>query len=301
MNMEQPVDPEAFFRLVTAHLPPELQPHILVVGSLAAAYHHRAELQRRGLQGVRTKDVDLIIHPAGAVAECRRIAAQLLEEGWRHTAQCWPSHQPDPSDALRAIRLYPPTSNAYFIELLALPEQGQQELKRWIPVELNDGWYGLPSFRFMGLTSHDARRSEHGIRYACPSMMALSNLLSHRELGTTLISQPIGGRALLRSAKDLGRVLALAYLAGRAETETWPERWEEALRHHFPKEYREIAARAGQGLRELLEDHAAMEQALHAVGINLLSGLGLTIDHLDATARRLMVDAIEPLAARCRR
>jgi hypothetical protein len=105
---------------------------------------------------------------------------------------------------------------------LNLPEHGQREAKCWIPVNLADGWYGLPSFRFMGLTASYRLRSESGLEYASPAMMALANLLSHPMVGNERIqSGPMQG--FLRSAKDLGRVLALARLAGRDETETWVE------------------------------------------------------------------------------
>jgi hypothetical protein len=49
-------------------------------------------------------------------------------------------------------------------------------------------------------------------------MMAAANLLSHKELGTARMTGAIEGRSLLRSAKDLGRVLSLAWLAGPDQT-----------------------------------------------------------------------------------
>jgi hypothetical protein len=48
-----------------------------------------------------------------------------------------------------AIRLSPKNSDAYFLELLAFPQEGQQEIKRSEPCQLDDGWYGLPCFRYL--------------------------------------------------------------------------------------------------------------------------------------------------------
>jgi hypothetical protein len=44
----------------------------------------------------------------------------------------------------------------------------------------------------------------------------------------------IGGREILRSAKDLGRVLALAYLAGPGETDAWVRAGGSRWRPAFP-------------------------------------------------------------------
>ena len=71
-------------------------------------------------------------------------------------------------------------------------------------------------------------------------MMALANLLSHPRVGSDRIeSGPMQG--LLLSAKDLGRVIALARLTGREETEVWPRTWLEALKNCFPDEWKELA------------------------------------------------------------
>ena len=79
---------------------------------------------------------------------------------------------------------------------------------------MDDGWNGLPSFRFLGVTSLNRLKSSVGVEYAAPSMMALANLLSHPEIGTARIeSGPMAGH--LRAAKDLARVIALARLTGR--------------------------------------------------------------------------------------
>ncbi len=296
--MSERLDPEMVFDMIGRDLPDDLRPNILVVGSLAAAYHFREEIHRGG---ITTKDADIVVHPAGALAQCQQIATRLLEAGWRRTEKCYPMPRDTSSGELRAIRLNPPDSEAYFVELLAFPELRQREPKAWFPCEVKGGWYGLPSFRFLGLAEHGALETPRGLRYAAPTMMALANLLSHPRVGTERMSEPIGRRALLRSAKDLGRVLALARLAGRTDTEAWASHWAEALRARFGDEAEALAAKAGAGLRELLDDATALDEARHAVDVGLLAGEAITVEQLFAIGRRLLADAIDPLAEALRR
>ena len=112
------------------------------------------------------------------------------------------------------------------------------------------------------------------------------------------MSDTIGGRSLLRSAKDLGRVLALARLATREETEQWPNEWAHALRKSFPRDYRQLARRAGAGLRRLLDDADALEEARQAVDHGLLAGFQTTMGELRAVGLQLLADAITPLERR---
>lgn len=285
------VDPKALFARMANELPEELRKHLFVVGSLAAA-HHFAEALVDG--GVRTKDADLVVHPAGDTASAKEIAERLLVLGWRRRDDCFAQESSEPADELRAIRLYPPDHDDYYVELLNVPAQGSTS-KQWLPVQLDDGWYGLPSFEFLGLTAVDRQRTASGVEYASPAMMALANLLSHPTSGSARMSTAIDGRDILRSAKDLGRVLALARLAGREETEGWWKHWRLALKECFPDRWRELAMRVGDGLRELLDDDAVFEEAWFTCDVGLLNGKGVTADALRATARRLLVDAIEPL------
>lgn len=41
------------------------------------------------------------------------------------------------------------------------------------------------------------RTSPHGLRYAAPEMMSLSNLLAHPNLGERKTTEPIGGPRLI--------------------------------------------------------------------------------------------------------
>ena len=289
------IAPAHLFDMVAATVPKDLHQHVLVVGSLAAAYHHR---ERLGKQAVNTKDADLVVHPAGAIEECVRIAERLLESGWRRMPRCTAQATPEPVNKLEAIRLYPPENEVFFVELLGLPKPGEQLAKTWIPCELNDGWYGMPCFRFMTLLREDRRSTTSGIEHASPALMALANLLAHPVLSDDRMSATFNGRSILRCAKDLGRVLALAYLAPDNELENWEPGWESALRLHFSSEASTLAARAGNGLARLLGDDRALAEAHLTADIGLLGGLGVTERQLRIAGQRLMADVIEPFTTR---
>lgn len=292
------LDPEALFQQIAGDLPDELRAHVFVVGSLAAAYQFRRQLQGRG---VNTKDADLVVHPAGDTVSCAELAERLLALGWRPTRECKPAATPADPESLRAIRLRPPSSDDYFVELLNLPATGQTAPKLWVPVQVQGGWYGLPTFRFQGLTGHDRRTSDVGLEYASAAMMALANLLAHPIVGDVRMPAPAGGRSILRGAKDLGRVLALATLAGRDETEErWRDEWRDSLQASFPADWREHAGRAGSGLRELLGNPVVLEEARHSCDVGLLAGMGRTAENLKGVGERLLVDVIEQLEAEAR-
>ncbi|MHC4956385.1 MAG: hypothetical protein ACYTGZ_21295 [Planctomycetota bacterium] len=291
------LDPELLFEQLAEALPDDVHDHVFVVGSLAAAYHFRVKLDQ---QGVNTKDADLVVHPAGNTGSCVAMAERLFEREWRRHPDCWASKSPEPSDALRAIRLYPPDSMDYFVEFLNLPEPDQVDTKIWIPIELHDGWYGLPTFRFQGLSACDRLVSNQGLEYASPAMMALPNLLSHPTVRPERMSMAIGGREILRSAKDLGRVLALAHLASRDEVEAWLDAWHDGITTCFPDDWRALAQGAGTGLRELLTQNAFVDEALHTCEVGILRGRGVTLDNLRATGDRILIDLIEPFEAAAR-
>jgi hypothetical protein len=295
MNQVTAVDPRALFERLAHELPEEVRQHVYVVGSLAAACHH-AQRVRGGK--VRTKDADLVIHPSSQSATAAVIARHLLAHGWRHKlSDHTPGTATTPATQLPVVRLYPPQHHEYFVELLIVPPGEEGGPKPWLGVELDDGWYGLPSFEFLSLTAIDRQRSASGLEYAHPAMMALANLLSHPELGEHVMSTAVAGRPIHRSSKDLGRVLALARLESRGETETWAPRWRLALEVCFPTRWRAIAARTGQGFRALLEDDVRFDEAWHCCVIGLLAGTAVTLEQLRFTALQLLADAIEPLEA----
>lgn len=293
MSSAGTVDPRALFARLREELPSDVTDHIVVVGSLAAAYHYADQVGR----GVKTKDADLVIHPAGHTVAAQEIANRLLQRGWRERRRDRePGTASTPPSELPAIRLYPPDHDKYFVELLMVPEGETPGAKPWVSVELPGGYYGLPGFEFLALTMVDRRRGADGIEYAHPAMMALANLLSHRELRHHVMSGPIGGRLVERYAKDLGRVLALARLASREDVEAWAPRWLFALQACFPTRWPELAVSVGAGLRALLED-AAFEEAWHCCNVGLLANMGVTETQLRAIARQVIADAIEPVEA----
>lgn len=269
------LDPRRLFSRLAREIPRPLHRHLLVVGSLAAAYHYRDRLKRRA---VNTKDADMVVHPAGRVGSCRDAAETLLEHGWRRTEKCFPQAAKAPAETLRAIRLHPPESRDYFVEFLGLPKPGQRLPLVWTPVRLGDGWYGVACLRHMAQTAVGRLRSEEGLEYAAPSSMALANLLSHPTLGVQRMSEPLGGRTLLRAAKDLGRVLALAWLEGREGVEAWKADWRRRDRN----------GNLFDGLRALLADPAALEEARLSVEVGLLSRMGVTTDMLRAVADQVL-------------
>ncbi len=293
MNRVTAVDPRDLFTRLALELPAEVRDHVLVVGSLAAACHHAERIEGGR---VRTKDADLVIHPASEVTPAALIAGRLRSLGWRQKASDRaPGLSTTPPQELPAIRLYPPHHEDYFVEVLIVPEGEYVDAKPWVGVELDDGWYGLPSFQFLALTLIDRQRSEAGLEYAHPSMMTLANLLSHRELGSHVMSTPIGDRDIHRSSKDLGRVLALARLEPREETERWGSRWRFALETCFPTRWPSLAARLGMGLRALLDDDMRFDEAWHCCNVGLLAAMGVTKEQLRFTALQLLQDAIAPI------
>jgi hypothetical protein len=286
------LDPKKLLRRLAGEMPAALRRHMIVVGSLAAAYHYRTALRRRA---VNTKDADLVVHPAGDVGSSRRIAERLLHLGWTRTDACFARASAAPADELRAIRLHPPGSTDYFVELLGVPGRAQRKTLAWVPVRLADGWYGIGCLRYMALPASDRVRSEEGIDVASPASMALANLLSHPHLGTQRMSAPLGGRTLLRSAKDLGRVLGLSILEGPEGTRRWAKTWERLLRKAYPAAWKPLARRAGDGIRALLKSRLALDEARLTLDVGLLSGKSVDEDALRAAGERLLDDAIGPL------
>jgi hypothetical protein len=67
-------------------------------------------------------------------------------------------------------------------------------------------------------------------------MMALANLLEHPDIKAERMSGLFAGRAIKRSNKDLGRALAMAYLAELDDYRTWGLAWSSALEACFSDE-----------------------------------------------------------------
>ena len=130
--------------------------------------------------------------------------------------------------------------------------------------------------------------------------MALANLLHHPRISAQTMSGLIGGRRIKRSNKDLGRVLAIAWLAEASQADAlldWPALWAGALQARFPSIWRDLAPRCGSGLRQLLrrENEADLDEARHTCEYGLLVSQAPSLKLLEATAKRLLQDAVEPL------
>jgi hypothetical protein len=298
------VTPSKVLADVSAAVPAACRGNIVIIGSLAAGYHFFGNDQSKA---VRTKDVDCVLEPFhAAVGAGQSITRQLLDAGWQRRMQGdhqTPGNEETPVDQPPAVRLYPPEANpdsdeAWFIELLTVPDSVQASGKEWTRIRLAEGHFGLPTFRFLSIAAFDPLPvGDLGIRYARPEMMALANLLEHPEIKPDRMSGLFVGRAIKRSNKDLGRVLAIATLADSDDYRPWAKAWLDALQACFPDEWREHAKRAGQGLRELLASETDLEEAYHTCLNGLLSSRPPTLAAIRDAGDRVLGDAIETLEA----
>lgn len=290
------VSPNHILAQVAAAMPPECLPNLIIIGSLAAGYHFFGE--DRDLY-VRTKDIDSVLHPRNqAIASGQAVAEKLLAGGWRHIDRgehSKPGDNNTPTDQLPAVRLNPPGNKEWFLELLTLPDTQAGAGKQWLRLKLSTGHFGLPSFAFLPLSTYRPQATPFGLNCARPEMMALANLLEHPEIKPDVIVGGIAGRAIKRSNKDLGRVLALVRLAGPESIGTWAEQWREALAQCFPGRWKQLARPVGAGLRQLLDSADDLAEATHTCNNGLLAARRVTPEQLGIEGRRLLMDVIEPL------
>lgn len=298
-----PLSPSIVLSQVAAAVPEACRQNIIVIGSLAAGYHFFGE---NGAEGVRTKDVDCVLEPfATAVEAGQTIARQLLDAGWTKRAQGDhqnPGSEITPEDQLPAVRLFPPgidenAEGSWFLELLTVPQNPETKGRVWTRLPLAEGHFALPTFRYLSIAAHDPLQAGTlGIRYARPEMMALANLLEHPTLKPERMSAHFAGRAIKRSNKDLGRVLAIATLSDLEDFGAWVKPWKEALKKSFPSESKSLAAVAGDGLRKLLASPDDLDEAAHTCSNGLLATRRPSIGALRAVGERLLGDALEILA-----
>lgn len=124
--------------------------------------------------------------------------------------------------------------------------------------------------------------------------MALCNLLHH----PSIRQETIAGSAIKRANKDLGRVLALAYLTYEQDKdalESWATSWAHVLTEKYPDRADALMQSVGNGLRALLQSAEDLEQAVESCQTGLLAKRRITVPILQATGRRILKTVIEPL------
>ncbi|WP_284617525.1 hypothetical protein [Aquabacterium humicola] len=203
------------------------------------------------------------------------------------------------------VRLVPPgtlqNASQWFIELLSAPPEYHQndQAKKLQRLRTTIGDFAICSFDYLALVEWEPLPTRFGLRIARPEMMALANLLHHPVVADALIA----GTDYKRSNKDLGRVLALAYLTiardrrdGTDELALWPTRMWSAAMAKFGSEAGPLARRAGSGVEALLAQEADLAQALGIANRGLLATMDLGMEAFRATGRRLLSEVLEPLA-----
>jgi len=246
----------------------------------------------------------MLVPRVEAVRAGGEVARQLLADGWRPKndgKHGRPGDASTPEALLPAVRLYPPQSTDWFLELLAAHEPGDEADKRWTRLQLPGGHFGLPSYRYLDVAVHNAPMTDLGLRCARPAMLALSNLLRNREIRPDTMDALVQGRKIKRSNKDLGRVIAIARLSGPDGPQVWPAAWGEALRACVGAAWGSVGQNAGAGLRALLRSEADLDEACLTSNLGLLASDPVTPDQLRRVGERLLVDAIEPTEENARR
>jgi len=296
------VIPSQALQQVAEAIPEDCRKNMVIVGSLAAGYYF---FGGENTVAVRTKDADCLLSPrVQAIDAGIAIANRLIEDNWEyHPTEEFPEpgNEETGLDRLPVVRLKPPGQTEWFIELLTVPEGPQDLGKKYIRLPTSHGHFSLCSFGFLALTDFKPIKTPFGIGIARPEMMALANLLHHPEIEPETMTGLIAGRQIKRSNKDLGRVLSLGYLAEVQNEDSllaWGDAWAEALQDRFPEKWKEFGARAGSGLRVLLDDRnlSDFDEAYHTCANGLLSSRNeLTPDALRVTGERIIVDAVEAL------
>jgi hypothetical protein len=312
------LSPRDVLREVAAALPLDCRGSVIIIGSLAAGYHYFRD-DPESL--IRTKDVDCMLSPhIKAVPAGKAVVESLFAAQWQlRKDEPWnaPGTAATPTEQLPLVRLHPPGSNDWFIELMISPPSAkskdadktirtdpQNPGKQYVRIATERGHFALCSFGYLSLVEEQPFLTEFGIAIARPEMMALANLLHHPAIGTETMSGLISERRIKRSNKDLGRVLALAYLAMEQNEDAlrgWPERWAAAMKKRFPEDWAALGARAGSGLRQLLASPPNVDEASHTCASGLLASRRLTPQQLRIAGLRLVQDAVEPLEATVRK
>ena len=126
------LSPRAVLARVARQVPAHCRRNIIVIGSLAAAYHLLGEADEGQ---VRTKDIDCILVPRiQAVRAGKAVADALLAAGWRRRAEgahATAGTAQTLDDDLPVVRLCPPDSTDWLIELLTIQDTGDERDGQW--------------------------------------------------------------------------------------------------------------------------------------------------------------------------
>src|SRR5579859_3769688 len=157
------ISPGAVLKQIAAAIPPDFRQNIIIVGSLAAGYHFFGDNPR--LQ-VRTKDVDCLISPRiKAIPAGQAVADRLFAEQWQlRTEGRWgkPGDAQTPENRLPVVRLHPPGSQDWFIELLTVPESENDLDRKDLRLVTTKGHFSLCSFRFLSLVEFEPGATPFG-------------------------------------------------------------------------------------------------------------------------------------------
>ena len=293
------ISPREVLKQIASALPEECRGSVIIIGSLAAGYHYFRDDPESVVQ---TKDVDCMLSPyIEAVHTGKAVAERLFREKWRfHKNPEWdkPGTSDTPLEKLPLVRLDPPEGAEWFLELMASPPDTGGNGKQLFRLETNQGHFALCSFGYLALVQEKPALTEYGVHVARPEMMALANLLHHPFIREERMSGPIEDRSIKRSNKDLGRVLAIAYLATAKDPDAlldWADVWAEALHACFGNKFSALCSRAGDGLRQLLGSAVDMEEAAYTCAYGLLRSHRPTVEQLEIAGKRLVQDALDPL------
>lgn len=296
----RPISPARVLQEIADAVPGACRRHMIVIGSLAVGYRYFAAHRE---MVVRTKDADCLLAPrVAALPAGEAIVQQLLDAGWRQRKAAdhlEPGDERTPDDRLPLVRLQPPASDDWYLELLTVPTSQAERHRQWLRLKTSAGHLAIASFGFLALASCEPIMTECGIAIARPEMMALANLLEHPAIGTQTMSGGFAGRpGVKRSNKDLGRVIAISRLAtaeDEAVLDSWPTLWRVALRECYPDDWRGLANHSGEGLRQLLSRPTDLHEAHFTCVNGLLASHPPSLEAFAIAGRRLLLDAVEPL------
>lgn len=273
MSMPKLINPSKVLQRVADTLPASVKMNTVIVGSLAAAY---GLFKGTSQIGLRTKDVDCALSPhITAAANARTIVSALLAAGWtfKNDANLLPGKPTDLLKDLPAARFSPPNESDWFLEFIAEPGQGPKA--DWQKFSLENGnTFALPHFDFTSIGIFAAEPTEFGIKCAKPSMMALANLLEHREYKNNLI----GTTNDKRQNKDLGRAIAIGYITGPNSIRSWMQDWKKALDELYPDQAASMFESSSKGLERLIQNPEDLAQARDIAMRSILAGKTISLE-----------------------